>query len=225
MTLTILPDLVQGSPEWFDQRRGMVTASEIGTIITASTAKPANNMQSRAYAALITAERITGWTEDTYVSPDMFRGSRDEPYAINAYTETRDCMVTFAGLMVRDDWGFKIGYSPDGLVDDDGLIEVKSRAPKKHVQTILADEVPLENVAQCQTALLVSGRDYVDYVSFCGGMPLWVKRVEPDPAWQAAIVAAVEAFEEAVEAMTATYYNRVGSLPNTERVTELEVTF
>lgn len=225
MSLTQHLDLIQGSPEWFDQRRGIVTASEVGTIITPSTIKPAANMASRAYAALIAAERITGWTVETYVSPDMFRGSIEEPYAINAYTARTDGTATLAGLMVRDDWGFKVGYSPDALIDDDGLIEVKSRAPKKHLQTIIADEVPAENMAQLQCGLLVSGRAWIDYVSFCGGMPLYIKRVTPDPEWQAALVRAVDAFEDAVEDMTRTYYNRVGGLPLTERVAELEMRF
>jgi hypothetical protein len=84
--------------------------------------------------------------------------------------------------MVRDDWGFSLGYSPDGLVGDDGLIEVKCRRQKKHLQTILADEVPPENMAQLQCGLLVSGREWIDYVSYCGGMPMYVKRVYPDTA-------------------------------------------
>ena len=81
-----------------------------------------------------------------------------------------------------------------------------------------ADEVPAENMAQLQCGLLVSGREWIDYVSFCGGMPLWVKRVEPDPKWQAAIVAAVAAFEEAVAQMVADYHKAVTGLPMTERL-------
>ena len=68
--------------------------------------------------------------------------------------------VDVLGFMIRDDWGYRIGYSPDGLVGDDGLIEVKSRRPKKHLQTILANEVPAENIAQIQTGLLVSQRKW-----------------------------------------------------------------
>ena len=89
--------------------------------------------------------------------------------------------------MVRDDWGFKIGYSPDGLVGKDGLIEIKSRRPKKHLQTIIAGTVPAENMAQIQAGLLVSGRDWCDYISYCGGMRPWIKRVEPDTRWSPSI--------------------------------------
>src|SRR5690606_14766102 len=104
--------------------------------------------------------------------------------------------VAEAGFMVRDDWGWRIGYSPDGLVGDDGLIEIKSRQPKRHLATILDDEIPAEDVPQIQCALLVSGRAWCDYFSFCGGMPMWVKRVYPDQRWFDAIVAADDAFEQ-----------------------------
>ena len=120
--------------------------------------------------------------------------------------------------MVRDDWGFSIGYSPDGLVGEDGLIEVKSRAPKKHLATILADEVPPECMAQIQCGLLVSGREWCDYLSYCGGMPMWPKRVYPDPMWFGAIIAAVTNFEAAVADITNTYREAVAGLPATERI-------
>lgn len=221
MTLTILPDLVQGSEEWHDQRRGIVTASVVGRLLTAS-GKVANNDTSRALTAQLVAERITGWTDPTYVSDDMLRGQDDEPRAVAVYAESF-APVESVGFMVRDDWGFRIGYSPDGLVGDDGLIEVKSRRPKKQLQTILDGAVPAENMAQIQCGLLVSGRDWCDYVSFAGGMPLYVKRVQPDHAWFAAILAAVEGFEVNASLMVADYRRAVRDLPMTERVIELEM--
>ena len=176
MTLHILPDLIQGSDEWHDQRRGMVTASVVKGLVTPSTIKPADNPEARSIAALLVAERITGWTDPTYVGADMERGWDDEPRAAEKYSE-HYAPVTTVGFMVQDDWGFSIGYSPDGLVGDDGLIEVKSRRPKKHLQTILADDVPPDVMPQIQAGLLVSGREWCDYISYCGGMPMWIKRV------------------------------------------------
>jgi hypothetical protein len=87
MTLTILPDLLQGTDEWLDQRRGMVTASVVGKLITAKTVKPAANDDSRALTAQLVAERITGWTDPNYVSDDMLRGIEDEPRAVEVYSE------------------------------------------------------------------------------------------------------------------------------------------
>lgn len=176
----------------------------------------AANDDSRRLTLLLAAERITGWTEMTFVSDDMWRGIDDEPFARNAYSE-HFAPVVEAGFMVEDRWGFPIGFSPDGLVGDDGLIEIKSRRPKAHLATILADEPPAENMAQLQCGLLVSGRQWIDYVSYCGGMPLWRKRVEPDPMWLNTIVEAVEALEENIAAIVDTYTAAVTGLPMTER--------
>jgi len=119
--------------------------------------------------------------------------------------------------MIRNDGGYEIGYSPDGLVGIDGLIEIKSRRPKEHLFAILADAVPDENMSQLQCGLLVSGRSWIDYVSYCGGMPLWVKRVYPDADWFAAIKKAVESFERAATHMMSTYRMATAGLPATER--------
>lgn len=222
MTVTTLPDLIQGTEEWLDQRRGMVTASMVGRLITPKTVKPAENPESRSLVAQLVAERITGFTDSTFVSDDMWRGTLDEPVARDLYSE-HFAPVTEVGFMVRDDWGFSIGYSPDGLVGGDGLIECKSRRPKVHLAHILADQVPPENMAQLQAGLLVSGRQWCDYVSFCAGMPLWVKRVEPDERWQTAIVDAVRKFEDTAAQMLADYQRAVEGLPQTERIDHDEI--
>lgn len=221
MSLRILPDLIQGTPEWHDQRRGMVTASVVAKLLT-PTLRVANNDESRGLTALLVAERITGHTDPTYIKADMWRGIEDEPRAVEKYSATY-AEVRTVGFMVRDDWGFQIGYSPDGLVGEDGLIEVKSRAQKQQLQTILDDEVPAANMAQLQCGLLVSGRKWIDYVSYCGGMPMYRKRVTPDLDWHEAIVAAVASFEADAAAITASYLKAIKGLPATERVEELEM--
>lgn len=216
MSITTYPTLMQGTDEWFAARRGMVTASVIGKLLTA-TLKVADNNTSRGLALTLTAERITGNIDPSFLSADMWRGVEDEPVARDLYAE-RYAPVEQLGFIVRDFGDYRIGYSPDGLVGDDGLIECKSRLQKIHLQTILDDRVPDENMAQLQCGLLVSGRAWIDYVSYCGGMPLWVKRVTPDLSWQAAILAAVEALEESAADMTARYHAAVEGLPITERV-------
>jgi hypothetical protein len=210
--------MVQGSDEWLEARRGIVTASVVGRLITPKTIKPASNDDPRALITQLVAERITGWSETPYVNHDMLRGTYDEPVALGIYAD-RYAPVTEVGFMVRDDWDVRIGFSPDALVGDDGVIEVKSRRPKHHLATIIAGEVPTENVAQIQCGLLVSGRQWCDYVSFCGGMPMWTKRVHPDQQWFEAIVSAVEAFEQTAAQMVATYQAAVAGLPATERGT------
>jgi hypothetical protein len=217
MTLHVYNDLAQGSDEWLEARRGIVTASVVGQLITPTTIKPANNDKSRALTTLLVAERITGWVDPVYVSDDMMRGTLDEPIARAKYAE-HYAPVTEIGFMVRDDWGYRIGYSPDGLVGDDGLIEIKSRRAKKQLDTILRDEVPIENMAQIQAGLLVTGRKWLDYVSFCGGMPLFVRRVHRDQRWFDAITAAVNAFEETAARMVNHYTAAIAGRPATERI-------
>jgi hypothetical protein len=190
-------------------------------LITPRTVKPANNDTSRGLTASLAAERITGYTEPMRVSADMERGTLDEPYAREIYDE-HYAPVTETGFMIRDDTGHKIGYSPDGLVGDDGLIEIKSRLQKVHLDTILADEVPLANMAQIQCGLLVSGREWCDYVSYCGGMPLYVKRVLPDTRWHEAITSAVAAFEATATEMIDAYLAAVDGRPPTKRIDHYE---
>ena len=220
MTLQVFTEIEQGTDEWLAARCGIVTASVVGQLITPKTVKPAANDTSRALIATLVAERITGYVEPIQPNRDMERGTLSEPFARDIYADNYApaASVSEVGFMVRDDWGFRLGYSPDGLVGEDGLIEIKSRRQKKHLATILADEVPLENLAQCQAGLLVSGREWLDYVSFCSGMPLYTKRIKPDPKWQAAILEAVAAFEEASAAMIADYTTRTANLPPTERL-------
>ncbi|AXH44427.1 exonuclease [Arthrobacter phage MargaretKali] len=165
----------------------------------------------------LAAERITGFVEPTVQSRAMERGQLDEPYARDAYA-THHAKVTELGFMVRNFGAYQIGYSPDGLVGDKGLIEIKSRTQKIQLRTVLADEVPGENMAQLQTGLLVSGRDWIDYVSYSGGMKLWTKRVHPDPAWQAAILDAADQAESVIAKMIHDYLTTTAGMPDTERI-------
>lgn len=177
----------------------------------------ANGDTARAIVSTLVAERITGHVEQIFPSRDMERGTLSEPFARDKYAE-HYAPVEELGFMVRDFGGYRIGFSPDGLVGDDGLIEVKSPRQKKHLATILAGEVPPEHMAQCQTGLLVSGRKWIDFISYNGGMPLWHKRVFPDPQWFAVIKEAAEQVESVAEVMITNYRNRVMGLPETERI-------
>lgn len=222
MTLTTHNDIEQGTDAWHDLRRGIVTASTVGQLITPRTVKVAANDTSRALTMQLVAERITGHTDPVYVSDDMMRGNWDEPIARDLYSETY-APVTEIGFMVRDEGAWRLGYSPDGLVGNDGLIEVKSRRPKKHLATILADEVPIENMAQIQCGLFISGREWCDYLSYCGGMPMWRKRVIPDERWFDAITDAAITFEKTAAEMVAAYEQATAGLPPTERTLDLEM--
>ena len=217
-------DVEQGSEEWRALRCGILTASEMRLIIT-PTLKSASNDKERAHLYELLGQRITGYVEPGYISDDMLRGHDDEILARANYSEHYS-PVTECGFVTNDDYGPMIGYSPDGLVADDGLIECKSRRQKFHVETILHNEVPAEYMLQCQTGLLVTGRKWLDFVSYCAGMPMFVKRVFPDAQIRAAIAAAAIDFVHRMHSHHMTYLERIASYPvliNTERTNEQEI--
>lgn len=217
MNLIVYSDMLQHSPEWYATRLGIVTASVVGQLITPKTVKVASNDTARALHYKLLAERITGYVEDTYQSPAMWRGTMDEPIARDLYSE-RYAPVTQCGFMARTYGNRTVGYSPDGLVGDDGLIEIKSRDRKEQVRTILTDQVPGEFMAQIQCGLMVSGRDWCDFVSFSGGLPLYVKRVRLLPEWETVIEDAVVAFEDWIKTATAEWTRMTRDLAPTERI-------
>lgn len=215
--LTVYDQLEQGTDEWLQARCGIVTASVVGKFILTGSLGLAANDTSKSLANTLIAERITGHVEPIPTSRAMERGNLDEPYARAIYAE-HYAPVTEVGFIVNAGNGYKIGYSPDGLVGDDGLIEIKSRNQRIQLQTILSDSVPAGNTAQIQCGLLVTGRKWLDYVSYCGGMPLYVKRVYPDQEWFRVILEAVSAFEVTATNTISKYLDAVANRPETERI-------
>jgi len=218
-------DIEQGSEEWHALRCGILTASEMKFIVT-PTLKPASNDKERAHLFELLGQRITQHTEPRYISDDMLRGHEDEIEARIRYAENF-APVTECGFVTNDDHGFVIGYSPDGLVDYDGLIECKSRRQKYQVETILADRVPEEYMLQIQTGLLVTRRKWLDFVSYCAGLPMFVKRVFPDARYQDAIIAAATDFERRLQEAQqkyAAWLDRQPVVINTVRTIQEEIT-
>jgi hypothetical protein len=221
--LTVHVDMIQGSDEWFEARRGLLTASEMNLCLTPGL-KIAANEKTRAHVYEIAAQRISGFVEPHYVSDDMLRGQEDEAFSVMAY-EGAFGLTKACGFMVRDFGDCRIGYSPDRLVGCHGLIECKSRRQRFQVETLAAQAVPPEYVLQCQTGLLVSGREWLDFVSYSGGLPMAVIRVEPDPVMQDAILAATRAFEVKVQEVIAQFHHGVRTLRTvpTERRVKMEI--
>ena len=227
-SITVYESLEQGSSEWLEARRGIVTASEVHKLLT-SNGRVATNQTARDYIADLAAERITGHVEDAYVSHEMRLGTLNEPYARDGYAEHHNVTVDEVGFMVKQFDGFKLGYSPDGLVNDDGLIEIKSRKPRIQINTILRDGVPKNNLPQIQAGLLVTGRAWCDYVSYSGGLPLWTQRVYPDRRWQDNIIEAVKNAETEIQKLVNLFHAYTKHLPVMERIDhygdDLEFTF
>lgn len=209
-------DVEQGSIEWHNLRCGIVTASEVKHLLT-SKGKCADNDKAKAYIAELAAQRITNYVEPVFQTWDMERGHEDEADAkliyFKHYGRVRN--VGFATLEIAQ--GVTLGASPDGIVGDDGLVEVKSRKQKYQIETIATGEVPAEYVPQIQAQLLVTGREWCDFISYSGGLPMFVRRVLPDEEMQGQIIAAVCAAEERIQARVYLYNANSKTLIHTTR--------
>jgi len=218
-------DLLQGTDEWAALRMGTLTASEMKHIIT-PTLKVASNDKERKHVYEIAAQRITKYTEPFYYNDDMLRGHEDEIYAREHYSANHAPVVE-CGFVTNDSLGFTIGYSPDGLVGDDGLIEIKSKKQYLQLKQILARTVDPDNIMQLQTGLWVTQREWIDHIVFCGGMKMFTLRAYPDPVIQEAIITAACEFEQRVQDCIDKYWLAADSglrLIDTERRIEQEMT-
>ena len=216
MTLTIFETLEQSSREWLQARAGILTASTVGRLITPRTVKPSANDSARGLCATLIAERITGHVEPVSPSRMMARGTLLEPEARRIYAAQTGQDVDEVGFARLDTDTYTLGSSPDGLVSDDGGIEIKSPSAKVHVATVLSGAIPDYNRAQVQAFLHVTGREWCDFISYYPGQPLCIIRDFPDQRWQTAIVSAAEQFEETAIAAIARYERNTHGLPATE---------
>jgi len=217
MTIKYHYDLEQGSGDWLDMRKGIITASNTGKILT-PTLKTASNATSRAHFFQLLSERSNPLHEDNYEGWDMQRGKYEEILARNLYSETyqpvREC-----GFITNESFGFKMGCSPDGLVGDDGILEIKSAKPgiyTRHVMTsMIKGEAPPEHMLQIQSALLVSGRQWCDFIMYCGGHPMAKVTVEPNPVYHDAIIAAGVEIETLLLARKGEFEKFISNFPKT----------
>ncbi len=209
-------NITQGSDEWLSARLGIVTASEIGNLITPKGAT-CKNEKMRAYACQKAAERENKFLEDHFESFDMVRGHIQEEIARDIYSENFSS-VTECGFITAEICGVKVGASPDGLIGEEGGVEIKSRLAKFQVKTILTGETPDEYMNQIQMLLLVTGREWFDFIQYSNGMPFFVKRVFPDLVRHTEISNAILAFESVVVGMQSEYKQLAESMVQTERI-------
>lgn len=179
----------QRSKEWFQARAGVITASRVAAIMARTKSGPA---ASRAnMIATLALERFTGQCEETYCSPAMQRGTDLEPYAIEAYCAQECVAVEPLAFALHSDLPL-VGCSPDGLVGDDGLVEIKCpSAMAVHLDALRSGGHAQQYRWQLQHQLFVTGRKWVDCVSYDprypDGLQLAIVRVFPDPDDQAAL--------------------------------------
>lgn len=168
-------DCVQGSPEWFEARRGMPTASEFATVM-AKGRGGGESLTRTKYLYTLAGEILTGEVLAGYQNEHMERGKVMEEEARQMYALMQFEEPVRVGLIVNG----IAGASPDSIIRDDGLLEIKTALPHIQLQRLDANRLPPEHVCQVQGQLWVSGRNYCDFVSYWPKLPLLCVRVERD---------------------------------------------
>lgn len=190
----ILHDVLQGTSEWLAIRAGIPTASAFDKIITKS-GKPST--QAEKYMHRLLAERMMGHPVTDHVSYWMGRGSATEAEAVAYYEGVRELDTVRVGFVTNDQK--TIGASPDRFVGSDGLLEIKVPSEHVHVGYLLTRSVDAEYYPQVQGQLWVTGRQWLDIMSYHPEMPPALIRVERDAQFIRTLSIAVEAFVDVLE--------------------------
>ena len=187
MQWTEIIDCDQNSAEWYLARLGLPTASEFATIRTGG-----NGDTRRRYMHALIAERLTGEPTPRGETAAMRRGHDLEEWAVRAYELLTDEDTEAVGFIKnhRSD----CGASPDRVVGEAGLVEIKTKAPYLQVGVLDKGAVPSEHLSQLQGQLWIAEREWVDFVSYCPGLPLFVQRVHRDEGYIESIRRDVERF-------------------------------
>lgn len=197
----------QHTPEWLDLRKGRCTASMVKDALSRlkkGEKKGGRTEASQDYMIDLVTERLTGFAVEHYVSAAMEWGIETEKYARAAYEVVTESDVELCGLALHDRIE-NFGASPDGLIGEDGLLEIKCPTTKVHLKYMLAGVVPEDYLPQVLAQLSCTGRKYVDFVSFDPRLParhqIFIKRLERDEEQIAALEFGVIAFLAEVDAM------------------------
>lgn len=182
-------DVEQGTPEWRQARCGIITASNMSSVLAKGEGKTRMGLMHD-----MMGEIITGKPASSYSNKHMERGKEWEPEAIELYEITKGVTATIVGFVTNDFPCGRVGASPDFLVGDTGGGEIKTKLPRLQIELLFADRVPPEHKAQIQTNLWVCEREYYDFCSYCEGMPLFIKRVERDEPYIVNMATEVAAF-------------------------------
>lgn len=190
----------QGTPEWHKQRLGKVTASRIADVMMKTTTAGYQN-----YQAQLVCERLTGQPTESFVSAAMQHGTETEAQARATYSLLTGLDVQEVGFVPHPKLAMS-GASPDGLVGEAGLVEIKCPQPAAHIRTLTGSKVDRKYVLQMQWQMVCTDRSWCDFVSFSPDLPpelqLFVKRFERDAEACDEITIAVTNFLASVDALS-----------------------
>jgi putative phage-type endonuclease len=188
-------EIIQGSDAWKALRLGKVTASRVSDVVART--KTGYGAGRANYMAQLVCERLTGAPSETYSNAAMVHGTETEPEARSAYEFYQGVAVQEVAFVHHPKID-QAGCSPDGLVGDDGLIEIKCPQSATHLDTLLGQAVPSKYEVQMQFQMACTGRQYCDFVSYDPRMPenmrLFIKRLPRDDKRIAELESEIAAF-------------------------------
>jgi len=187
----------QGTSQWFEARRGVVTASRFSDVLAKG-----QGITRRKYLLTLAGEAITGECAESFSNAHMERGHVMEADARNLYAFAHDVEPQLVGFMRRG----RAGASPDSLIGEKGMLEIKSKLPHLQLDVLEKGKLPSEHVAQVQGQLWIAGRDWCDFVSYWPRLPLFCVRVERDEKYIETLAQAVADFVGELD----TYIERFG---------------
>ena len=190
-------DCEQNTPEWFEARRGIVTASRFSDVLAKG-----QGITRRKYLLTLAGEAITGECAESFSNAHTERGHAMEDEARNMYAFQNDVEPVKVGFMRLG----RAGASPDRLIGADGLLEIKTKLPHLQLDVLDKGKFPSEHLAQVQGQLMVSGRDWCDFVSYWPRLPMFCVRVYRDEKYIAELNQAIADFVNELD----DYINRFG---------------
>lgn len=190
-------DCVQGTQEWLDHRKGLITASDFAKVVN-SKGFLSDSKSMTALSYNVASGYFLTSAIPSVSSPDMNRGNELEPFAREAYEQATLQEVKEIGM-------FKfgcLGYSPDGLINDDGLIEIKCPKHNTHTEYLYSQSLPLQYKAQVLGGLAITGRKYCDFISyhpdFSDNLKMMIIRVERDEEYIKNLLDSLQLFNQKV---------------------------
>ena len=190
-----MTSLIQGSPEWFAARLGRVTSSRVADIVART--KTGYSTSRANYLAQLLSERLTGTTGEGFTNAAMQWGIDHEAEARSAFEFRFDRNVTLIGFADHPTIAMS-GASPDGLLENDGLVEIKCPNTATHIETLLSGAVPQKYETQMMWQMACTGRQWCEFISYDPRLPeamaLFVKRISRDEDRIAELEAEVRSF-------------------------------
>jgi len=227
MTPPRLIQCEQNTPEWHAARLGYITASGVADLMTPAKSGKGMGKTAQSYINKIARARIFGVPDREKPNRNFDRGHALEPIARAAYEERFQVKTETTGFWLRDltGDGVFLGASPDFLVGDYGIGEIKTRWEIAQWEAIMSGQVPEDAMIQIQAQLMATDRQWCQYVSYCDGMHLMTGHSVACPDWQSRITAAVIAGELAIRQAVETYRLKSAGMMLTERIPDADSDF